>query len=99
MCILLKLLRDKGPTDNMNMEDLLDRLLMRLGSHTTGTPSVPSSHQVPLAPTFWYIKHALLLMLLDLVISFLMNGHLHADYERLSGLNGLHVQTPSGTES
>ena len=33
----------------MNMEDILDRLLMRSGSHMTGTPSVPSSHQVPLA--------------------------------------------------
>ena len=45
----LKSLGDKGPTDNMNMEDLLDRLLMRLDSHMTGTLSVPSSHQVPLA--------------------------------------------------
>ena len=43
MWILLKPLRDKGPTDNMNMEDLLDRLLMRLGMHMNGTPSVAAS--------------------------------------------------------
>ena len=43
MWILLKPLGDKGPTDNMNMEDLLDRLLMRLGMHMTGTPSVAAS--------------------------------------------------------
>ena len=29
----MKPLRDKGPTDNMNMKDLVDMLLMKFGLH------------------------------------------------------------------
>ena len=37
MRILSNPLGDKGPTDYMDIEDLLDRLLMKLGSHMTAT--------------------------------------------------------------
>ena len=60
----------------MNMEDILDRLLMRSGSHMTATLQFLCLIRYHWPPTFWYIKHALLLVLLDLVISFLATSML-----------------------